>query len=257
MGGTNVSFIDRGDTQRRRFRIEPALSLVPLARALRRAADRPLHGRLVVEVEVAGRETEHFERLDDRGAVLREHRAGEPVRRKSSLPPGSRRRSRRRTRTAQKGPEVLGGEDLVCRVVGLHHSRADEVVSLSSAMPPARVSTPASPRTRSRTSLSRSNERWPMTAPMKLEKSLTAPIDKAIDSLRKSSRSRDYNARVGGELVSARASQPARLGGVLVLEAARRRQIEGQGPHVKQVLTRITYAGSASGPAGSRVAGSW
>ena len=28
-------------------------------------------------------------------------------------------------------------------------------------------------------------------------------------------------------------------------------------PHVKQVLTRITYAGSASGPAGSRVAGSW
>lgn len=32
VGGTKFSLIDLGDTQRRRFQIEPALSLVPEAR---------------------------------------------------------------------------------------------------------------------------------------------------------------------------------------------------------------------------------
>jgi hypothetical protein len=34
------------------------------------------------------------------------------------------------------------------------------------------MSTPASPQTRSRTPVSRSKDRWSMTAPMKLEKSV-------------------------------------------------------------------------------------
>ena len=122
MGGTNVSLTDRGDTQRSRFSTEPALSFVPLAR---RAAERLLSdhrtGRLVVDVEVAGREPQHLHRLDDGLAVLCDDRAGQAVWGDvGSLPDHPVVVGVVVDEHPEEWPEVLGREDLVRRVVGLH-----------------------------------------------------------------------------------------------------------------------------------------
>ena len=65
----------RGDTQRTRLRIDPALSLVPLAR--RTAEGLLAHhraSRLVVEVEVARRIPQDLARLGQGRPIAREHR---------------------------------------------------------------------------------------------------------------------------------------------------------------------------------------
>ena len=80
VGGTNVSLIVRGLTQRIRFHIDPALSFVPgcpcAAEGLL-ADDRP--GRLVVHVEVPGRVPELLVGELERVELAREDGAGEAV----------------------------------------------------------------------------------------------------------------------------------------------------------------------------------
>ena len=72
--------IARGDTHRNRFSIEPALSLVPLTPGApeRLLADH-CAGRLVVDVEVAGREPQPLGRLLDRLPVLGDAGAGQGI----------------------------------------------------------------------------------------------------------------------------------------------------------------------------------
>ena len=78
VGGTNVSLIVRGLSQRMRFRSEPALSFVPERRAPTEGLltdDRA--GRLVIHVEVARGVAEPLRGVLDCGTVLGEHGSGE------------------------------------------------------------------------------------------------------------------------------------------------------------------------------------
>ena len=170
----NVSLIVRGVTQRIRFHIEPALSFVPgRARAAERLLADDGAGRLVVHVEVPGRVAQPVLRLLDGGAILREHRAGEPVRASrvdqvervapALLVVDVRRHDRAEQLVAQE-PEV--------GVPRLDHRRLDEVaprVVGAAARDDLRVGMRAS-LPRSRRAASRS-ELPSMTAPMKFPKS--------------------------------------------------------------------------------------
>ena len=81
--GTNVSLIDRADVQRSRFSADPALSLVPdAARPAERLLPHHRAGRLVVDVEVAGRETQPVLRPARTACtVVGDHRTGQRIRR--------------------------------------------------------------------------------------------------------------------------------------------------------------------------------
>ena len=81
MGGTKVSLIARGLAQRIKFQSDPALSFVPGgARAAERLLADDGAGRLVVDVEVAGRVASASCASSDGGAIAREDRAGQGVR---------------------------------------------------------------------------------------------------------------------------------------------------------------------------------
>ena len=85
-------------------------------------------GRLVVDVEVACRESQHVQSLDDGRAILGDDGTSQPVR------PNRGRLTQQRfvvgvvvDENTQDRAEVLGSKDLMLRVVGHDHGRAHEV----------------------------------------------------------------------------------------------------------------------------------
>ena len=190
--------IVRGVTHRIRFHIDPALSFVPDARAPTEGLlSDDGSGRFVVDVEVSRGVAEPVLRLLNRGAILGEHCAGQPVGRicvdevERLAPARLVVEVRRHDR-----PEELLAQQPERRVARLEDGRLDEPAGGAVRASAGHDLVVSGGRASSIAARCVANEVSSITAPMKFEKSATSPT--LIVAISSASRSRSAGQRLDG-----------------------------------------------------------